>query len=48
MEIPWELRVKNSGVLWSLAKETGKDNDILRHPGEDSVYEKDKMDKLGL
>jgi peptidoglycan/xylan/chitin deacetylase (PgdA/CDA1 family) len=35
-------------IIWALAKETGKFRDILRYPGEDSVYEKPKMDKLGL
>lgn len=35
-------------IIWALAKETGKFNDILRYPGEDSDYEKPKMDKLGL
>ncbi len=35
-------------LIWALAKESGKYNDILRYPGEDSKYEKDKMDRLGL
>ena len=35
-------------IVWALAKESGKYNDILRYPGEDSDYEKEKMDKLGL
>jgi hypothetical protein len=35
-------------IIWALAKETGKFNDMLRYPGEDSDYEKPKMDKLGL
>lgn len=35
-------------LLWALAKETGSADYILRFPGEDSKYEKDKMDKLGL
>lgn len=35
-------------VIWALAKESGKFEDQLRYPGEDGVYEKDKMDKLGL
>jgi peptidoglycan/xylan/chitin deacetylase (PgdA/CDA1 family) len=35
-------------IIWALAKETGKFDDILRYPGEDSEYEKPKMDKLGL
>lgn len=35
-------------ILWALAKETGKFENILRYPGEDGEYEKDKMNKLGL
>jgi peptidoglycan-N-acetylglucosamine deacetylase len=35
-------------LIWALAKETGKYDDILRYPGEDGDYEKDKMDKRGL
>jgi hypothetical protein len=36
------------GLVWALAKETGKFDSILRYPAEDSRYEKDRMDKLGL
>lgn len=35
-------------ILWALAKATGKYDHILRFPGEDGVYEKPLMDKLGL
>jgi peptidoglycan-N-acetylglucosamine deacetylase len=35
-------------LIWSLAKESGKFESVLRYPGEDGDYEKDKMDKLGL
>jgi hypothetical protein len=35
-------------LIWALAKETGKFEEELRYPGEDSVYEKPKMDALGL
>jgi peptidoglycan-N-acetylglucosamine deacetylase len=35
-------------IVWALAKESGKFNEILRYPGEDGDYEKPKMDKLGL
>jgi peptidoglycan-N-acetylglucosamine deacetylase len=35
-------------IIWALAKESGKFNGMLRYPGEDSEYEKPKMDKLGL
>ena len=35
-------------LIWALAKETGKYDSILRYPGEDGDYEKDRMDKLGL
>jgi peptidoglycan/xylan/chitin deacetylase (PgdA/CDA1 family) len=35
-------------LIWALAKETGKFDKLLRYPGEDSEYEKAKIDKLGL
>jgi peptidoglycan-N-acetylglucosamine deacetylase len=35
-------------ILWALAQESGKFDRDLRYPGEDDVYEKPKMDRLGL
>jgi len=35
-------------LVWALAAESGKFKDRLRWPGEDDVYEKPKMDALGL
>jgi peptidoglycan/xylan/chitin deacetylase (PgdA/CDA1 family) len=35
-------------LVWALAKETGEFEKRLRYPGEDDVYEKPKMDALGL
>lgn len=35
-------------IIWALAKETGKFDNLLRYPGEDSGYENAKMDKLRL
>ncbi len=35
-------------LIWSLAKESGKFEEILRYPAEDSRYEKAEMDRLGL
>jgi peptidoglycan-N-acetylglucosamine deacetylase len=35
-------------LVWALAKETGKFESVLRYPGEDDVYEKPKLDRLGL
>jgi hypothetical protein len=35
-------------IVWALAKATGKFDSLLRYPGEDGVYEKPRMDKLGL
>jgi peptidoglycan/xylan/chitin deacetylase (PgdA/CDA1 family) len=35
-------------LMWALAKETGRFEGRLRYPGEDEVYEKPKMDALGL
>ncbi len=35
-------------LIWALAKESGKFDEVLRYPAEDSKYEKPLMDKLGL
>jgi hypothetical protein len=35
-------------LIWALAKESGKFEKDLRYPAEDSRYEKEKLDKLGL
>lgn len=35
-------------LVWALAKQTGKHESLLRYPGEDGKYEKDRMDALGL
>lgn len=35
-------------LLWALAKETGNFESRLRYPGEDDVYEKPLLDRLGL
>jgi peptidoglycan/xylan/chitin deacetylase (PgdA/CDA1 family) len=35
-------------IIWSLAKESGKFDQVLRYPGEDGDYEKPRMDALGL
>jgi len=35
-------------LIWSLAKETGRYESVLRYPGEDDVYEKPILDQLGL
>jgi peptidoglycan/xylan/chitin deacetylase (PgdA/CDA1 family) len=35
-------------LIWSLAKETGSYEAILRYPAEDSRYEENKMNTLGL
>ena len=36
------------GLIWALAKDTGYYDEQLRYPAEDSRYEKDRMDELGL
>ena len=46
-ELPTSMPAEQS-LIWAQAKQTGKYEKVLRYPGEDSVYEKDKMDKLGL
>lgn len=35
-------------LIWALAKQTGTLESVLRYPAEDGMYEKDKMDQLGL
>jgi peptidoglycan-N-acetylglucosamine deacetylase len=35
-------------LVWALAKESGRFEGKLRYPGEDNVYEKPRMDALGL
>jgi peptidoglycan-N-acetylglucosamine deacetylase len=35
-------------IIWGLAKESGKYDAILRYPGEDSIYEEEKMNKYLL
>lgn len=35
-------------LIWALAKKSGKFEGKLRYPGEDDVYEKPKLDRLGL
>ncbi len=35
-------------LIWALAKETGRFENRLRYPGEDDVYEKPTLDRLGL
>ena len=35
-------------IVWAMAKESGKFEDVLRYPGEDGEYEKARMDQLGL
>lgn len=35
-------------LIYSMAKQSGKYNHLLRYPAEDSRYEKNKMDQLGL
>ena len=35
-------------LIWALAKDSGLYEELLRYPAEDSRYEKDEMDRLGL
>lgn len=35
-------------IIWALAKEAGRFDNLLRYPAEDGAYEKPKMDALGL
>lgn len=43
-----EPKHAGESLIWALAKNSRKFESILRYPAEDSRYEKDKMDKLGL
>ena len=43
-----EIVPAGESIIWALAKETGKFDKLLRYPGEDSEYEKAKMDRFGL
>lgn len=50
---PISLRRPNTlpageSLIWALAKETGRYDAQLRYPGEDGVYEKPKLEALGL
>lgn len=36
------------GLIWALAKQSGKFENDLRYPGEDDTYENPRMDALGL
>lgn len=48
----YDLEPKNipagESLIWALAKQTGKYEDVLRYPAEGMKYEKPKMDELGL
>ncbi len=46
-ELPTSMPAEQS-LIWSMAQQTGKYDNLLRYPGEDGDYEKDKMDRLGL
>lgn len=35
-------------IVWAMAKQSGKFEQLLRYPGEDGEYEKARMDALGL
>lgn len=35
-------------LIYAMAKQSGKYDHLLRYPAEDSRYEKEKMDHLGL
>ena len=46
-ELPYAMPAEQS-LIWLMAKQTGRYETLLRYPGEDGDYEKDKMDLLGL
>jgi peptidoglycan-N-acetylglucosamine deacetylase len=43
-----QIAPAGESLLWALAKETGTFDFMLRYPGEDDVYEKPILDRLGL
>lgn len=43
-----ETKFAGESLIYALAKDSGKYKGILRYPAEDSRYEKEKMDLLGL
>ena len=43
-----KLQHAGESLIYSLAKQSGNYAKSLRYPAEDSRYEKDKMNKLGL
>ena len=43
-----ETAPAGESLIWASAKETGRFEDRLRYPGEDDVYEKPILDRLGL
>ncbi|MEM7549517.1 MAG: polysaccharide deacetylase family protein [Bacteroidota bacterium] len=46
----FKLTANHAGesLIWALAKDSGKFEDLLRYPAEDSKYEMERMDELGL
>lgn len=46
-EVPQNIPAGES-LIWALAKQSTKYDSILRYPAEDSRYEKEEMDNLGL
>jgi peptidoglycan/xylan/chitin deacetylase (PgdA/CDA1 family) len=46
-EVP-DIVPAGESIVWALAKQTGSYEDLLRYPGEDSVYEEAAMDQMGL
>lgn len=47
LKVPQNIPAGES-LIWALAKQSGNYEDILRYPAEDSRYETEKMDDLGL
>jgi len=43
-----ETKFAGESLIYAQAKDSGNYSDILRYPAEDSRYEKEKMDSLGL
>lgn len=48
MKVEYETLPAGQSLMWAAAKASGRFSDELRYPAEDDIYEKPKMDALGL
>ena len=48
MKVEYETLPAGQSLMWAAAEASGRFSDELRYPAEDDIYEKPKMDALGL